>query len=83
MDESAESIASSAPMMAESESQIQLEKSIESQDYAQENLDIVEAVIDSDVGNLGTDLFIPFVLLTAILGGITIFYLIKYLKNPN
>ncbi|MBT8251593.1 MAG: winged helix-turn-helix domain-containing protein [Nitrosopumilus sp.] len=79
MDESAESIAA-APMVAESESRMQLE-SVESQDYVQENLDVVETVIDSDVSNLGTELFIPFVILTAILGGITIYYLIKYLKN--
>ncbi|AJW71391.1 ArsR/SmtB family transcription factor [Nitrosopumilus adriaticus] len=82
MDESAESIAAS-PMVAESESHIQLEKSVESQDYIQENLDVVETVIDSDVSNLGTELFIPFVILTAILGGITVYYLIKYLKNSN
>lgn len=79
MDESTESIAASAPMMVESESQFQ--KSVESQDNFQENLDIVETVIDSNVGNLGTELFIPFVFLTAILGGITIYYLIKYLKK--
>lgn len=79
MDESAESIAA-APMVAESESHMQLE-SVESQDYVQENLDVVETVIDSDVSNLGTELFFPFVILTAILGGITIYYLIKYLKN--
>lgn len=79
MDESAESIAT-APMVAESESHMQLE-SVESQDNVQENLDVVETVIDSDVSNLGTELFIPFVILTAILGGITIYYLIKYLKN--
>ncbi|KAF6246505.1 ArsR family transcriptional regulator [Nitrosopumilus sp. b3] len=79
MDESAESIAA-APMVAESESHIQLE-SVESQDYVQENSDIVETVIDSDVSNFGTELFIPFVILTAILGGITVYYLIKYFKN--
>lgn len=79
MDESTESI-TAAPMVAESESHMQLE-SVESQDYVQENLDVVETVIDSDVSNLGTELFIPFVILTAILGGITIYYLIKYLKN--
>ncbi len=79
MDETAESIAT-APMVAESESHMQLE-SVESQNNVQENLDVVETVIDSDVSNLGTELFIPFVILTAILGGITIYYLIKYLKN--
>ncbi len=76
IDGSAESIAASAPMMSESQL-----GNAESQDYAQENLDIVEAVIDSNVGNLETELFIPFVLLTVILCGITIYYLIKYLKK--
>ena len=83
LDESAESIAASAPIMGEFEPQMKFEKSVQPEDYAQENLDLVENVIDSDVGIFGIDLFIPFVILTTILGGITIYYFIKYLKNSN
>ncbi|QLH07892.1 ArsR family transcriptional regulator [Nitrosopumilus ureiphilus] len=83
MDESAESVAASAPMVAESESQMQFEKSVAPQDFTQENLDIAETVIDSDIVNLGTDLYIPFVIATVILGGLTVYYLIKYLKNSK
>ena len=83
MDESAESIAASAPTGAEPESQMQFEKSIKPQDFTQENLDIADTIVSSDVSNLGTDLFIPFVIATIILGGLTIYYLIKYLKNSK
>jgi len=83
MNKSAESVAASAPMTAESESQMQFEKSVEPQDFTQENLDIAETVVNSDIANLGTDLFIPFVISTVILGGVTVYYFIKYLKNSK
>jgi len=83
MVEPAESIAASAPIDAESGSEMQFEKSIKPQDFTQENLDIADTMVSSDVSNLGTDLFIPFVIATIILGGLTIYYLIKYLKNSK
>ena len=83
MDESVESVMASAPISAESEPQMQFEKSIEPSDFAQENLDIVDTVLDSNIGNLGTDLFIPFVISTIIFGGLTVYYLIRYLKNSK
>ena len=83
MDESVESVMASAPISAESEPQMQFEKSIEPSDFAQENLDITDTVLDSNIGNLGTDLFIPFVMFTIILGGLTVYYLIRYLKNSK
>ena len=83
MDESVESVMASAPISAESEPQMQFEKSIESSDFAQENLDIADTVLDSNIGNLGTDLFIPFVISTIIFGGLTVYYLIRHLKNSK
>ena len=83
IDEFAESVVASAPMTSESESQIEFEKSIEPEDYAQENLDIAETVIESDIGNLGIDLFIPFVIVTIILGGLTVYFMIKHLKTSK
>jgi len=83
LDESVGSIATSEPISAESKSQMQFEKSIEPLDFAQENLDIAETTINSNIGDSGTDLFIPFVIITVILGGLTVYYLIKPLKNSK
>ncbi len=69
-DESAQSISASAPMIAESESQ----------DFAQHNLEIAETIIDSDVST-SFDLFLPFVILTVILGGLTVYHLWKLKKS--
>ena len=65
--ESAESMMASAPM-AESESQ----------DFSREMI-IEETLIDSGVS--GIDLFIPFVIITIILGGFTLYYFLKSRKN--
>lgn len=65
-DESSGSMIASAPM-AESEPQ----------DFAQSSLDVAETALDS-----GIDLFIPLVLITIILGGLTAYYLWK-LKKSN
>ncbi|AFS80389.1 ArsR family transcriptional regulator [Candidatus Nitrosopumilus koreensis AR1] len=64
-DESASSMIASAPV-AESEPQ----------DFAQGGLDITETTLDS-----GIDLFIPFVIITMILGGLTAYYVWKYKKS--
>ena len=67
-DESAEGIVASAP----------------SQDLAQRNLEIVNAAIDSDVVQSPySDLLIPFVIITVILGGLTVYYLWKSLKKSR
>jgi len=71
-DESAESIASSAPMSAESEESIQ------------QSLNVAETVIDTNgAAFTGSDLFIPFLILTIILGGLTVCYLWKSLKKSR
>jgi DNA-binding transcriptional ArsR family regulator len=73
-DESADSVAASAPMYAEPESE----------ELIQHNLEIVETVIETD-GGLSTspDLFISFVIITIILGGLTVYYLWKSLKKSK
>lgn len=71
-DESAQSISASAPMVAESESQ----------DFTQRSLEIAETVIDSDVST-SFDLFLPLVIITIILGGMTGYYLWKLKKSKS
>jgi DNA-binding transcriptional ArsR family regulator len=71
-DESAQSILASAPMVAESESQ----------DFTQRSLEIAETVLDSDVST-SFDLFLPLVIITMILGGITSYYLWKLKKSKS
>jgi len=78
-----ESVAASAPTIESSELEMQSERSIEPQNFAHDGLGIVENVIDSDVDSFGIDLFIPFVLATVILGGLTVYYFIKYTKNSK
>ena len=69
-DEAAEGIVASAPT--------------QSQDLAQRNLEIVNAAIDSDVVQSPySDLLIPFVIITVILGGLTVYYLRKSLKKSK
>lgn len=82
MDESSESVSASAPISAEPEPSMEFAKSIGSQDFAEENLDIAETVIDSGVSP-SYDLFLPFVLVTIVLGGLTVYYLYKYLKKSK
>jgi len=69
-DESAGGIVASAPA--------------QSQDLAQRNLEIVNTAIDSDVAQFPySDLLIPFVIITVILGGLTVYYLWKSLKKTR
>ena len=68
-DESTYSLPASAPMTAESESQ----------DISQRNLDVAESLVHSET-YVNSDLFLPFVIITIILGGITIFYFWKSRK---
>ena len=67
LDESAESMMASPPI-AESESQ-----------DLSAGMEITEKAIDS--GALGIDLAVPFVIITIILGGLTLYYLLKSRKG--
>ena len=70
-DESAGNIAASAP-------------TAESQNIAEQSLETANTVIDTNAGTLvGSDLFIPFVIITVILGGLTVYYLWKSLKKSR
>ena len=69
-DEYTHSLPASAPMIAESESQ----------DISQRSLDVTESIVHSET-YVNSDLFLPFVIITIILGGITIFYFWKSRKH--
>ena len=77
-DESAESITASVPMITESESQMDLDAS---QNFEEESIDVV--LSSSELITTTSDLFIPFVIITSILGGLTVFYLYKFFKKSN
>ena len=68
-DLSSESLPASAPMIES-----------ESQDIVQQNLEIAETLVDSDVST-SFDLFFPFVIITIILGGLTVYYIWKSKKS--
>ena len=70
LDDSVHPLPSSAPMIAESESQ----------GVSQRSLEVAETVIDSEV-SVNSDLFLPFVIITVILSGITAYYLWKLRKS--
>ena len=71
-DESAGSITSSSLITAES------------QDITEYDLDVVNTANDVNVGALaGSDLFFPFIIITGILAGLTIYYLWKSLKKSG
>jgi len=70
IDESVRSLPASAPMMAESESQ----------DTAQYSLEVAETIVDSEI-TVNSDFFLPFVVITIILGGLTVYYLWKFKKS--
>lgn len=69
-DESLRSLPASAPMVAESESQ----------DIAQHSLDVAETMVNSEIST-SSDLFLPFVMITLFLSGITVYYLWKLRKS--
>jgi hypothetical protein len=70
-DESVDSMISSAPM---AEPKPMMES--ESHDFAQSGLDVTETAMDS-----GIDLFVPFVIITVVLGGLTAYYFWKFKKS--
>jgi len=71
-DESAGSVTASAPTYAEPESE----------ELTQHNLEIAETITDGGLSS-GPDLFTSFVIITIILGGLTIYYLWKSLKKSR
>ena len=68
-EESMRSIPESTMMIAESDSQ----------DSLQYGLDVTKNIVDSEI-TVNSDLFLPFLIITVILGGITIYYLWKSRK---
>ena len=52
----------------------------ESQDISQRSLEVVETMVDSEI-SVNSDLFLPFVIITVILSGITAYYLWKLRKS--
>jgi len=73
-----------AESIAADESVGSITESAPAQELAQRNLEIVNAVIDSDVVHSSySDLFIPFVIITVILGGLTVYYLWKSVKSSS
>ena len=76
-DDSTESVAASAPMMAESE--MDIDQGMEVSEFAQRNLEIQETIAETQT--VSPDLFAPLIIITAILGGLTIFYLWKSFKK--
>ena len=77
-DETAESITASAPMIAEPESEMDFDQGMDSSEFAQRNLEVAETIAESQT--VSSDLFLPLIIITAILGGFTIFYLVKSFK---
>lgn len=70
IDESVRSLPASAPMVAESESQ----------ELSQRGLDVAETMVDSEI-SVSSELFLPFLIFTIILGGLTVYYFWKFRKS--
>ena len=69
-------------MIAESESQMDLYDFEHSEGFEEESLEIVGTALSSNE-LITTELFIPFVIITSILGGLTVYYLYKFFKKSN
>ncbi|MCV0401835.1 MAG: winged helix-turn-helix domain-containing protein [Nitrosopumilus sp.] len=70
IDESARSLPASAPMIAESESQ----------EISKRSFDVAETLADSEI-SVNSDLFLPLLIITIILGGFTAYYFWKSRKS--
>ena len=80
-EESIQSTRSSSSIVAESESQMDFENSA---DLVQRPLDSLESINTSNQIIASTsELFIPFVLLTVILGGLTVYFLYKFFRKSK
>ena len=83
-EEYSESITASAPMIAESESQMGLDVSEMPKNLEEGSLDVADVALSSgELITTTSDLFIPFLIITSILGGLTVFYLYKFFKKSN
>ena len=69
IDESIRSLPASAPVVES-----------ESQDTTQYSLEVAETIVNSEI-SVNSDLFLPFLIITIILGGITAYYLWKFKKS--
>ena len=77
----AESIVASSPMTAESESPMNF---AESQDFKQESLEIADTAFTSnDIISSTSEFFLPFLIITVILGGLTAYYIYKFFKKSK
>ena len=84
MASSDELIRSSPVMSSESESSFRVNEITESEEYIQQSSDTVEIVNGVDtVVSASPDLFIPFAIATVILGGLTLYYLWKFLRKSS
>jgi len=85
VDESMRNIESSTPMSAEIESQTGFDKIIESEEFIQRDLDIIDTTINAvnvDGGIIiSSDLSFPFLVIALILGGLTTYYLWKFFRK--
>ena len=80
-DESAESISASAPMRSAPESEMDADVVL-SGDIRDESLEISDIGMSSgEIITTTSELFLPLVIATMILGGLTVFYLYKYFKK--
>ena len=69
-DESMKSIFAPSQMIAE----------YESQDITERSMDVVNTAVNSEL-TVNSDFFLPFVVITTILGGLTVYYLLKFRKS--
>ena len=68
--ESMDSFSASSPMIAESDSQ----------DVAERSMDVANTAVNSEM-TVNSDFFLPFIVITIILGGLTVYYLWKSRKS--
>ena len=77
-DESASSVPASAPMIKSESSMDHLG----SEDLKQDTLEIADAtLVSNDIINSTSELFVPLTIITVILGGLSVYYLYKFLKK--
>jgi len=82
VDESMRNIETSAPMSAEIESQTGVDPITTSEEFTPWDLDIVDTAVNTDGGIIITsDLFLPFIIIGLILGGLTVYYLWKFFRK--
>ena len=82
VDEFAGSTKTSSPMSSETESQTEFDTISESEEFTQQDFDVVDSGINTDGGLIITsDLFLPFIVIGLILGGLSVYYLQKFFRK--